>query len=155
MAANFAAATPTWWASSSHCDDFRGDTRTAVILGSGGVLLSVLEALEVSGYRQVTIVARSESKVRGLLGSKAANWHFLAWGAPLPVSDLLVNATPLGMAGQPALPYDAASLGEGGVLFEMIYNPLVTPLLADGRRRGLHCVDGLRDAGVASRAVVR
>lgn len=117
---------------------------SAVILGSGGVLLSVLQALEALGFAQVTIVARSETKVRDLVGAGSTHWHFLPWGSPLPASDLLLNATPLGMAGQPALPYDAASVDEGGMLFEMIYNPLVTPLLADARRRGLHCVDGLQ-----------
>lgn len=117
---------------------------SAVILGSGGVLLSVVQALNTLGFKQLTIVARSRDKVRGLLGSEPAMWRFFPWGAPLPASDLLINATPLGMAGQPPLPYNAASVNEGGVLFEMIYNPLVTALLADGQRRGLHCVDGLQ-----------
>jgi shikimate dehydrogenase len=120
------------------------EPRSAVVLGSGGVLLSVARVLKSLGYRPVTIVARSEQKVRDLLGEEPKQWRFLPWGAPLPPTDLLVNATPLGMRGQPELPYDASSVNKAGVLFEMIYDPLVTPLLADGRRRGLRLVDGLQ-----------
>lgn len=123
---------------------FEAPRQSAVVLGSGGVLSSVVQALNRLGYRELTIVARNEDKVRSLLGPGSGDWRFLQWGMPLPACDLLVNATPLGMAGQPALPFHAASVEDGGVLFEMIYNPLITPLLADGKRRGLRCIDGLQ-----------
>ena len=121
----------------------RGDL-SAVVLGSGGVLLSVTRALKTLGYHAVTVVARSEDKLRGLLAEGAGQLRFLPWGAPLPPSDLLVNATPLGMNGRPLLPYDATSVLPAGVVFEMIYDPLSTPLLQDAAARGLRCVDGLQ-----------
>jgi shikimate dehydrogenase len=114
------------------------EPRSAVVLGSGGVLLSAARVLKSLGYRPVTIVARSEQKCTTCLGGAEA-MALSALGRAASPTDLLVNATPLGMRGQPELPYDASSVNKGGVLFEMIYDPLVTPLLADGRRRGLGC----------------
>jgi shikimate dehydrogenase len=120
------------------------EPRRAVVLGSGGVLHSVVRALKSLGYWPITVVARSEAKVRCLLGPSGSHIGFLAWGSPLPRCHLLVNATPLGMAGQEPMPYDAGSLLGDGILFEMIYQPLPTPLLADGQARGLATVDGLQ-----------
>lgn len=120
------------------------EPRTAVVLGSGGVLQSVVRALKSLGYRPITIVARNEQKVRSSVGPSSGQVHYQPWGTPLPPCDLLVNATPLGMAGQPPLHYTADALRPEGILFEMIYHPLVTPLLADARARGLRLVDGLQ-----------
>ncbi len=119
------------------------EPRRAVVLGSGGVLHSAVRALKSLGYWPITVVARSEAKVRELLGASGAQLPFLTWGSPLPSCYLLVNATPLGMAGHGPLPYDASSVVEGGIVFEMIYQPLVTPLVADARARGRDVVDGL------------
>ena len=118
--------------------------RSAVVLGSGGVLLSVTRVLKSLGYRPVTVVARSEEKLRELLDQEGGQLRFVPWGAPLPACDLLVNATPLGMAGQGPLSYDAASVRPDGLVFEMSYDPLVTSLVADARARGLRWIDGLQ-----------
>ncbi len=126
------------------CDGAANTPRNAVILGSGGVLHSVVRVVHSLGYRPITVVARSEAKLRALLGAAARDIAYLPWGTPLPASDLLVNATPLGMAGHEAMPYDAGALRKDGILFEMIYLPLVTPLLASARTRGRRVVDGLQ-----------
>lgn len=118
--------------------------RSAVVLGSGGVLHSVVRVLKSLGYRPITIVARSEEKMRALLGATGRDIAYLPWGSALPPADLLVNATPLGMVGHATMPYDAGSLRKDAILFEMIYQPLVTPLLAGARARGLRLVDGLQ-----------
>jgi shikimate dehydrogenase len=56
---------------------------------------------------------------------------------------LLVNTTTLGMAGQPRLEIDLASLAAAAVVADIVYAPLVTPLLAAAGARGLRTVDGL------------
>ena len=121
-----------------------GEPLSAVVLGSGGVLQSATRALRSLGYYPLTVVARSEAKVRRLLGSDHERFATLPWGRPIPSCDLLVNATPLGMEGHGMMPYDASPVRERGAVFEMIYAPLETSLLADARRRQLRVIDGLQ-----------
>jgi shikimate dehydrogenase len=56
---------------------------------------------------------------------------------------LLVNATSLGMAGEPALMLDLSSLSPSTPVVDIVYVPLETELLAAARRRGHPIVDGL------------
>ena len=70
----------------------------------------------------------------------------MRWGEVdglLAGAQLLVNATSLGMAGQPALDIAVANLPAGAVVTDIVYVPLVTPLLAAARKRGLRTADGL------------
>jgi shikimate dehydrogenase len=78
-----------------------------------------------------------------------------ALGGPLRVFDwrdraraparvgLLVNATSLGMVGQPPLDLDLSELPREAVVNDIVYVPLETPLLAEAARRGHRVVDGL------------
>jgi shikimate dehydrogenase len=122
-----------------------GAPRTAVVLGAGGVFFSAAQVLMALGYSPIIAVVRDRARIDAFL-AKADRRQFAVarWGDPLPACDLLVNATPLGMSGQAALPYDASSVREGGIVFDMIYQPVETALLADARRRGLRTVDGLQ-----------
>src|SRR5712675_230536 len=75
-----------------------------------------------------------------------ASVHPVAWdavGELLPRAGILVNATSLGMHGQPALELDVAPLAADAVVADLVYVPLVTPLLAAARARGLKTADGL------------
>lgn len=64
-------------------------------------------------------------------------------GDALDGAGLVVNTTTLGMAGQAALDLDLAPLPPQAVVTDIVYTPLETPLLADGRARGHTVVDGL------------
>ena len=57
--------------------------------------------------------------------------------------DTLVNATSLGMTGQPALDLDLGALPVSAVVNDLVYAPLETPLLAAARARGNLGIDGL------------
>jgi shikimate dehydrogenase len=56
---------------------------------------------------------------------------------------LVVNTTTLGMTGQPALELELDALPGIACVFDCVYAPLDTPLLAAARARGLVAVDGL------------
>jgi shikimate dehydrogenase len=56
---------------------------------------------------------------------------------------LLVNTTTLGMANQPPLELDLTPLPATAVVYDIVYVPLVTPLIAAAKARGLATVDGL------------
>jgi shikimate dehydrogenase len=70
----------------------------------------------------------------------------LAWSETphaLRRTDLLVNTTSLGMAGQPPLEIDLTPLPPSAIVTDIVYVPLETELLAAARRRSLRAVDGL------------
>jgi shikimate dehydrogenase len=74
------------------------------------------------------------------------NVHPVTWdaiGDVLPRVKLLVNTTSLGMHGEPALDVDVARLPQAAVVADLVYVPLVTPLLAAAQARGLKTADGL------------
>ena len=56
---------------------------------------------------------------------------------------LLVNTTSLGMVGQPRLEIDLAHLPREALVYDIVYRPLETELLAAARARGNRVVDGL------------
>ena len=57
--------------------------------------------------------------------------------------ELLINATPLGMNGKGPLDIDLSFLAPGSTVFDMVYDPIETRLLAQARERGLQTIDGL------------
>lgn len=115
--------------------------RTCVLLGAGGAGRAVARALGAAGV-EVVVVNRS--------GERAAEAARLAGprgrvGTPTDVAgvDLVVNATSLGMGGDSRLPLDATLLGSGQVVVDLVYHPMVTPLLAAATRAGATPVGGL------------
>jgi shikimate dehydrogenase len=57
--------------------------------------------------------------------------------------DLIINASPLGMAGQPPLEFDFSHAPPGSVVYDIVTHPLDTPLLVEARKRGFTTIDGL------------
>ncbi len=57
--------------------------------------------------------------------------------------DLVVNATSLGMVGQPPLGFDLSHAPPGSIVYDIVTAPIETPLLAAARAAGLQTVDGL------------
>ena len=114
-----------------------------VVIGSGGAAQAILFALAQVGCGTVTILARNALKAAALLARFDLKGEVKTLGARLPRAALLVNASPLGMKGQPALELDLAPLGEDAVVYDIVYAPLETGLLKAARTRGLETVDGL------------
>lgn len=114
-----------------------------VLVGSGGAARAVLYALARAHVGEVTLLARSPLKAAGVLAQFGLRGRVAAMNARLPPADLLVNASPLGMTGQPALPLDLAPLPAHAIVYDLVYAPLETPLLAAARRQGLDVIDGL------------
>ena len=115
----------------------------AIMLGAGGAARAVLFALKKAGIGEVTILARSALKATGLLASFGLKGKILPMDTTLPVADLLVNASPLGMIGKPALDIDLSTLPAGAVIYDLVYSPLETDLLKAAKKRNLESVDGL------------
>ena len=117
--------------------------RTALVIGGGGAARAVLLALASRDIGRVTIMNRTPDTGRALLDQFGLTGDVLPMGAPLPPVDLLVNASVLGMVGQPPLVVDLTPLPAGAIVYDVVYAPLETALLAAARARGLTVIDGL------------
>ncbi|OYX38748.1 MULTISPECIES: shikimate dehydrogenase [unclassified Sphingomonas] len=114
-----------------------------VVIGAGGAARAILFALSRLGVGKVTVLNRNVLKAAALLASFGLKGDALPLGAPLPPAALVVNASALGMKGQPPLAIDLDPLPDNAVVYDIVYAPLETPLLEAARARGLDTVDGL------------
>jgi shikimate dehydrogenase len=118
----------------------------ALVLGAGGAARAVLFGLMERGIARVHIANRTRARADALAGQFGDEVHVVAWDAfaeLLPRAKLLVNTTSLGMHGQPELDIDVGKLPLDAVVNDLVYVPLLTPLLAAARARGLKTADGL------------
>ncbi len=114
-----------------------------VVIGAGGAARAVLFALARAKAGHVTILNRSPLKAMGLLATFGLKGEVLALDAALPPAALLVNSSSLGMKGQPPLALDLSPLPADAIVYDLVYAPLRTGLLAAAESRGLDTVDGL------------
>jgi shikimate dehydrogenase len=116
---------------------------SAVMVGAGGAALAIGFALRSVGVTDLTLVARDVAKGKALLDRLGLAGDVLDFDAALPAADLLVNASPLGMTGNPPYAPDLAALPRSAMVYDIVYAPLDTPLLVAARDRGLATIDGL------------
>jgi shikimate dehydrogenase len=115
----------------------------AVILGAGGAARAAVYMFKQRGV-EVDIVNRTLPRAQELAAKfavRAQGWDALA--RLLPQADVLVNCTSLGMAGKEPLQIDLGPLKKSAVVYDVIYVPLETALLAQAKKRGHRTVDGL------------
>ena len=126
--------------------DWRADSGPAVILGAGGAARALIVGLLDAGAPEIRLVNRSFHRAESLAEIFEPSVEALEWESrneALAGAALLVNATSLGMTGQPALEIALDALPESALVTDIVYNPLETPLLAAARVRGNPAVDGL------------
>ncbi len=118
--------------------------RAATVLGAGGAARAVLAGLRDAGIAEVTIVARDAGAAAALLARFGLAGRVQGFDRPLPADTaLLVNATSLGMVGKDPLAVDLGRLPPDTIVYDLVYAPLETGLLAAARRRDLPAIDGL------------
>lgn len=115
------------------------------VVGAGGAGRAVVLALAGAGAAEVAVVnrtARHAEAAAALAGDRGR----VVEAADAGRFDLVVNATPLGMAGHDgaALPLDPGLLRPGQLLVDLIYEPAETALLAAARARGVRAFNGVR-----------
>lgn len=115
----------------------------AIVIGTGGAARGILSALAFKQVASVSILARDLAKAAALLEEFGLAGHALPLNAPLPAAGLLVNASVLGMDGHPGFTPDLGSLPADAIVYDIVYTPLVTPLLASAQARNLTTIDGL------------
>jgi shikimate dehydrogenase len=118
--------------------------RRALLVGAGGAGSAVALALLEAGVTTLAITEVHAARRDSLIGRLAPRHPGkVAPGTADPAGfDLVVNATPVGMAPDDPLPVDAARLEPGACVADLITRPVVTPLLEAARRRGCLIVTG-------------
>jgi shikimate dehydrogenase len=125
---------------------WRPEARPAVLLGAGGAARAVAVALLDAGVPEVRLLNRTSERARALAGELGGSIHAVDWTARAAALDgaaLLVNTTSLGMRGQPPLVLPLDALPRTALVTDVVYTPLITPLLALAQARGNPVVDGL------------
>src|SRR5271166_6411251 len=120
--------------------------RRCLVVGAGGAARAVVLALADAGAAEVMVVNRSPERAARAAALAGAAGRV---GGPDEAGavDLVVNATPAGMAGGPAPDerpaVDPGSLEAGQVVADLVYHPRETPWLAAARSRGVTTIDGV------------
>jgi len=129
--------------------------RMARVLGTGGAARAIIAAL-ADQHAVIVLAGRNVEKARGLLDELdpegehhvAALDHFadatdFAFDDREGCFDLVVNASSLGMSGQPPLAFDMSHAPPGSVFYDIVTSPLETDFLKAAQAAGFRTVDGL------------
>ena len=117
----------------------------AVVLGAGGAARGAVLALLDAGVPAIAVVNRTVERAKAIADLDprvtAHGWDALA--AVLDGAAAVINATSLGMSGQPPLDARLDAAPAACVVMDMVYRPLETDLLRRARQRGHPTADGL------------
>lgn len=111
--------------------------------GSGGMAKAVVFALRDAGFRTGYVVARNEEAGASLASSGGFEWRATTESLQ---PDLLINVTPIGMAGGPdadQLAFEPALIDAAKVVLDVVALPPETPLIRHARRVGKQVISGV------------
>ncbi|MDO8611199.1 MAG: shikimate dehydrogenase [Dehalococcoidia bacterium] len=127
-----------------------------LVAGAGGAARAVVIALIDAGAAAVTVINRTFPRAGRLvqeLQPHAAETELHAlpdvhasWAASVLSCRLLINCTSVGMAGtqeEKGSPVPIDLIPAGALIFDLIYRPIQTPLMAAARKRGARVLGGL------------
>ena len=118
----------------------------AVVLGAGGASRAIIQALRDRGFGEVHVLNRTVGRARELADRFGPRVHAAPIGAlaeRLAGADLFVNTTSLGMDDSDAIAIDFTAMRSGALVTDIVYVPLITPILAQAREQGMRVPDGL------------
>lgn len=120
---------------------------SVLLLGAGGAGRTAALKLASAGVRSLHLVNRTVARAEAVAAEIRQRWPdvVVEVGYPAAVVDLLVNATSLGLKRDDPLPLDPAAfaVGRAGAVYDMIYRPAETPLLAAAKAAGCRVANGL------------
>jgi len=124
--------------------------KRCLVLGAGGAARAVVCALAGAGAADVVVVNRTPQRAV-LAASLAGDVGRVGTEEDVPGSDLVVQATPIGMGSRdgttrgeaPEIVVDAGLFHGGQLVTDLVYHPSVTPFLREAASRGARTLGGL------------
>ena len=107
--------------------NFKVTDRKIFILGAGGVVPSIVYALNKMGAINISISNRTKDKAQ-LVKDIFNNLKIVDWG-DLPEFDVIINATSLGLNKDDRIELNFSSVGKDKLFYDVIYNPSETNFL--------------------------
>ncbi|MDB6180965.1 shikimate dehydrogenase [Paracoccus fistulariae] len=126
--------------------DWQPDAGPAAIIGAGGAARAVVASLLDSGVKELRITNRTRirsEQIKAEFGARLVVYDWAQAGNMLDGAATVVNATSLGMDGKQPLRVPLDALSPQTLVTDLVYAPLMTPLLSEAQDRGCKIVDGL------------
>ena len=122
--------------------------RRCLVVGAGGAARAVVLALGRAGASTVVVANRTVERAEQaaeLAGAAGRPVALADVADEVRLADIVVNATSVGMGlqGSADVAFPPDALRPGQVVADIVYQPLVTPLVAAARRRGLAATNGV------------
>ena len=117
--------------------------QSVLIRGSGGMASAVGAAFADRGFRAGTILARNADAGRAL--ADRLGYSYQSESGPPHMADIVVNVTPIGMAGgaeEHDLAFDGQTIRNAHTVFDVVALPSETPLIAAARQAGIGVITG-------------
>ena len=120
--------------------NFKVTDKKIFILGAGGVVPSIVYALNKMGAINIFISNRTKAKAQ-MVKDIFKNINIVEWG-DMPKFDVIINATSLGLDKGDKIELDFSSVGNNKLFYDVIYNPSETNFLKIGKKLGNKCENG-------------
>jgi shikimate dehydrogenase len=104
------------------------------ILGAGGVVPSIIYALNKMKVSEISIANRTREKAENLK-NLFGELKILEWGE-IPDFDMIINATSIGLKKDDEINLNFSSIGKNKLFYDVIYNPKETNFLKTGKELG-------------------
>ena len=114
--------------------------KEVLILGAGGVVPSIIFALNKMKISKIKISNRTKDKAKNLK-TFFKNIEIVEWGE-VPNFDMIINATSLGLKKEDKINLDFSLISKNRFFYDVIYNPRETNFLKIGKSLGNITLNG-------------
>ena len=119
---------------------FNSENKIVFILGAGGVVPSIIYALEKLGVSKIIVSNRTKQKAENLK-KNFSNINVVDWGDQ-PEFDMIINATSLGLGKEDNIGLNFNNIKKEKLFYDVIYNPKETNFLRTGKSLGCKVTNG-------------
>ena len=120
--------------------NYKVKNKKVFILGAGGVVPSIILALERFGVSKISLSNRTKEKAEEMK-KIYSDLEIIDWGQSTEF-DMIINATSLGLKNEDKIELDFTKIGSGKLFYDVIYNPDKTNFLLKGKELGNQIENG-------------